>query len=188
MKKHYLAALAATAAVCATPASAATIVSTLPDYSSPQASAGFPINLGTVGTFTYAIPVGETIIAAFFEGTYGNAAVSSSTASYDASIDGNSFTVCALFSPNCYGGGDPLRPFSIALSSASFASLMDGSADLSLTQTTSAVVRLGSPTLRIETAAAVPEPATWLMMLGGLGAIGFGMRRRRTVRTTVSFA
>lgn len=29
---------------------------------------------------------------------------------------------------------------------------------------------------------AVPEPATWAMMMGGLGAIGFGLRRRhRTV-------
>lgn len=33
----------------------------------------------------------------------------------------------------------------------------------------------------------VPEPATWAMMLMGFGAIGAGLRRRRT-RTTVSFA
>ena len=33
--------------------------------------------------------------------------------------------------------------------------------------------------------AAVPEPATWAMMMGGFALIGFSMRRRRT---EVSFA
>jgi hypothetical protein len=36
------------------------------------------------------------------------------------------------------------------------------------------------------TPAAVPEPATWGMMLAGFGALGFAMRRRQQVR--VSFA
>ena len=37
-------------------------------------------------------------------------------------------------------------------------------------------------------AAAVPEPATWGMMILGMGAIGFAMRRRSGVRTAVRFA
>ena len=36
--------------------------------------------------------------------------------------------------------------------------------------------------------AAVPEPATWGMMILGFGAMGYAMRRRAKVRTTVSFA
>jgi hypothetical protein len=36
--------------------------------------------------------------------------------------------------------------------------------------------------------AAVPEPATWAMMLLGFGAIGFGMRRRRSDTVRVRFA
>jgi hypothetical protein len=36
-------------------------------------------------------------------------------------------------------------------------------------------------------AGAVPEPATWAMMIGGMGAVGGAMRRRR-VSTKVSFA
>lgn len=36
--------------------------------------------------------------------------------------------------------------------------------------------------------AAVPEPATWAMMLMGFGAIGFAMRRRRQDRVRVRFA
>jgi hypothetical protein len=36
---------------------------------------------------------------------------------------------------------------------------------------------------------AVPEPTTWAMMIGGLGAVGGAVRRRRSsVKTTVSFA
>lgn len=37
-------------------------------------------------------------------------------------------------------------------------------------------------------AGAVPEPATWGMMLLGFGALGFAMRRRAKVRTNLSFA
>jgi len=37
--------------------------------------------------------------------------------------------------------------------------------------------------------AAVPEPATWAMMLIGIGGVGFAMRRqRKNVKTTVAFA
>lgn len=37
-------------------------------------------------------------------------------------------------------------------------------------------------------AGAVPEPATWAMMILGMGAVGFAMRRRKNVNTTVRFA
>lgn len=35
---------------------------------------------------------------------------------------------------------------------------------------------------------AVPEPATWAMMMVGFGMIGFGLRRRAKVATSVRFA
>jgi hypothetical protein len=38
------------------------------------------------------------------------------------------------------------------------------------------------------TPVAVPEPATWAMMLAGFGAIGFTMRRRRKPQSQVRFA
>ncbi len=41
---------------------------------------------------------------------------------------------------------------------------------------------------RMTSAAAVPEPATWALMLIGFGAIGFGMRRRRADSVRVRFA
>ena len=37
-------------------------------------------------------------------------------------------------------------------------------------------------------APAVPEPATWAMMLAGFGMIGFAARRRQSVNTSVRFA
>jgi hypothetical protein len=36
--------------------------------------------------------------------------------------------------------------------------------------------------------AAVPEPATWAMMMLGFGMVGFGLRRRSNVKTSVSYA
>jgi hypothetical protein len=39
-----------------------------------------------------------------------------------------------------------------------------------------------------EVSAAVPEPANWAMMLIGFGMVGFAMRKRSNVRTTVSYA
>ncbi|QGN56545.1 PEPxxWA-CTERM sorting domain-containing protein [Novosphingobium sp. Gsoil 351] len=41
---------------------------------------------------------------------------------------------------------------------------------------------------RSSSLAAVPEPATWAMMLLGFGMIGFGMRRRMTANTQVRFS
>lgn len=35
---------------------------------------------------------------------------------------------------------------------------------------------------------ALPEPATWAMMIVGLGAVGFAMRRRKGLNTTASYA
>lgn len=46
----------------------------------------------------------------------------------------------------------------------------------------------GASTLTISRAsvvAAVPEPATWTMMLLGFGAIGFSVRRRRSMVSTI---
>lgn len=44
----------------------------------------------------------------------------------------------------------------------------------------------GQGTVSATKVGAIPEPATWAMMLAGFGAIGFAMRRRQNVR--VSFA
>ena len=186
MRFQLLMALSTTAAlvaVGAAPAQAQSVTASLPSYSGSYHPSGFPVNLGTVGTFTYALPTGSTVLSAFLEGTYGTsggAGYAFSTASFDASIDGtSSFTVCGLNASTCYYDGAALRPFSIALPTSSYSSLLDGSAALSLSQTSGNFVQLGSPTLRIQYAAgAVPESATWAMMLVGFGTAGYSLRRR----------
>lgn len=47
---------------------------------------------------------------------------------------------------------------------------------------------LGANFNLVEGQPAVPEPATWLMMVVGFGAVGFAMRRRPKVATTFNFA
>lgn len=46
--------------------------------------------------------------------------------------------------------------------------------------------RAGTLTIS-DTAAAVPETATWAMMLAGFGAVGFAVRRRSNIKTTVAY-
>lgn len=172
-------------ALFAAPVCAQTVFATLPDYNGAFRNSGFPYAVGTVGTFNFSAPLGATISSAYLEGTYGTSGANGyafSTASYDASIDGTSFTVCGLNAVNCYFDGAPLRTFSILLPSTSYASLLDGSAVLALTQTSGNFIRLGTPTLRVDFLPAVPEPATWAMMLIGFGAIGASMRSRRRLR------
>lgn len=47
---------------------------------------------------------------------------------------------------------------------------------------------IGELTYTADAAGAVPEPATWGMMILGFGVIGGAMRRRAKVTTTVSYA
>jgi hypothetical protein len=43
-------------------------------------------------------------------------------------------------------------------------------------------------TTEIPASGAVPEPATWAMMLIGFGLVGFAMRKRSSLRTTTTYA
>lgn len=63
-------------------------------------------------------------------------------------------------------------------------SVFDGNATSGIANTAGTITQFTGSTL----AAAVPEPATWAMMLAGFGMIGFAARRRPSVKTTVRFA
>ena len=82
----------------------------------------------------------------------------------------------------------PINYFSGALLSGNSTFNNVTIAGLGLT-TGSYIFRSSSDTVTINIGAAsgpVPEPATWAMMIGGFGAIGAAMRRRR--RVSVTFA
>ena len=74
---------------------------------------------------------------------------------------------------------DDLRPFRFKFSAGPFAGLLDGSADLFITQTAGSSVRLGAPTLTINyDVASVPEPGFLTLLAGGLVALIAGKMRR----------
>ena len=83
-----------------------------------------------------------------------------------------SWTYFCFSAPGAFSCGDPERAISIGKGDDFWVTEMSG------------VFTIG--TADVPTDAAVPEPATWGMMLAGFGMLGAGMRARR--RYTVSFA
>lgn len=82
----------------------------------------------------------------------------------DSAGDSFSQTLSSLNGSNIF---NIVAPAGTVLTGATFSSSGGGFADFKQ--------------LRVTLASAVPEPATWAMMLFGLGAIGFASRRRRMV-------
>jgi hypothetical protein len=162
------AALAAT-----TPANASVVISTLPEFNGNGTVANT-----FIGTFSYVIPAGETIVSATFESTFGNTQVNSS-ATGDVTVDGVIVGSCPGDGNPCWNG--PGAPITYNFLSSEFTLLADGSADLFYNQTDCCTIRLGASTLTITTAASdgVPEPSTWAMMLLGFGLVGGAVRYGR---------
>jgi len=165
-----------------------TLVVSLPDYDGPGATVGFPIDLGVVGTFNYALPAGSVIFDASVGGTFGTAIVNGSTAGFDVVIGGAQLTACVFGDPCWAGTLGPLAPFDLLLPGSTFATLLTGSVDLGVIQTSTFTVRYGTPTLTIRyTEGVIPEPATWAMMIAGFGLVGATMRRRKVLPASVRY-
>ena len=143
-------------------ARAAVITQTLPEFSGNGS--------GTVGSFVFTLPSGETIASARIEGTFGNSIVRNSSG-VDLSLDFMAVASCVQFA-SCYFGSTP-EPWVLDLLPADLALLADGTADFGFIQTSSGVVRLGQTTLTIETVVQIvsepPGLALFAIALAGLG-------------------
>jgi hypothetical protein len=100
-------------------------------------------------TFAYTIPAGSTITSAALSGTWGSTCYASSTAAVDIRIEGQLAAQCRYLSSGCYYDGAAYRPWSSSLPSSLFSQLADGSATLTVEQTSPTWVELGTFTLTL---------------------------------------
>ena len=173
LSKKYFTSIACAAIFTMTslPASAATITDTLPEFDF-DGEPPFPTEERTVGIFTYAVPLHESIVSASVSGTFGNSTVSSS-APFEMFVDGVFLGECLITSP-CYQKG--LVDFSF--DAPNLSDLMDGSLTLSIVQTDQYFIRLGETTLTIETTPTPIPAAAWLFGSGLLGLVGIARRKK----------
>jgi PEP-CTERM motif-containing protein len=87
---------------------------------------------------------------------------------------------------NLLGGGTDTVLFTLDGASGTYDTidLSAYSNILSFTLNTDDPYGLSYDNFTYDAAGAVPEPATWAMMIFGFGAIGFGMRRRKQTKLT----
>jgi hypothetical protein len=149
-------------------ANAAVITLTLPEFNGPvlPPETLFPQPAVPVGTFSFTIPAGETLVGALIDGGFGNSSAAGS-APVDLLLDGllvgqcAPLTLCTVLSELW---DHTFAPGELAL-------LADGSAVLTAVQQGQPVIHLGITTLTLNTVAgpsAVPEPAGLLLLGSGL--------------------
>ncbi|MFD1612790.1 PEPxxWA-CTERM sorting domain-containing protein [Sphingomonas tabacisoli] len=202
MKKRVLAAVAAVA--FAYPASAAVITLQSITNNGPN---NFTFNYqGTLGPDEGLRP-GDRLVIFDFAGYVANSISVGSNASVTASVENTSNNVIltpgqtddpnipnlvfTYTGPAFQTSGGPFA--SIDFSGLSARSTLGGTkldAFFTLTTKNNPAAEAGTAafqigTVRVPTAAAVPEPATWAMMLGGFGLLG-AASRRRTRMTSVA--
>jgi opacity protein-like surface antigen len=174
MKKRALA-LAALIVVAASPAYAAPLVF---DFSGPSGTAVFQLDSNPTPDFSQTFLGSDQFSFDNVAGVFGGVAGTASTISFgDGIFSSLSITAANLgftqFSAPTLFTGSPNDP-----------TFLTGSYTL-------VNPFFGNGALSISPAAvtgAVPEPATWAMMLIGLGGIGFAIRRRSKAGASVSYA
>ena len=132
-------------------------------------------NTYTVGSFDFTIAAGETIVGATVTGTFGNS-IDTTTALQNVMLGGIQVASCASQTAFCWLTGP--EPWTYTFAPGELAIFSSGSVILTDQQTGCCVIRLGQTNLLLTTAP-VPEPATYAMMMAGLGLLGFTAWRRK---------
>jgi len=125
------------------------------------------VTLSSIGRNYYSLPSGSNRGEASYWADTGNIlGAPSSTANIN--LDGGTFNENIFSNIDSNGNLNTKSSASVWLVSARFNSNDDGFKIKSLIANT------------VNVPAAVPEPASWAMMIVGFGAVGYGMRRRKT--------
>ena len=180
MNRLRLLAAATVLAMSPTAVLAVPIFSTLPDYTGPADFDGtsLPSSETTIGTFSFTVPDGDEVVSASVSGTWGNGDFPS-TAGTDVFLDGIMVAQCIEFA-DCWKNATGILPWSFTLAGDQLDLLDDGMAELTVIQTSTIGVVLGSLTMELETAAVhTPEPTTLALLGLGLAVWGFARRRQR---------
>ncbi len=174
MKKIAIAIAAATVAA----ASPAYAVPLLFDFSGPSGTATFQLDSNPTPDFSQSFIGSDQFGFNNVDGTFGGVAGAASTVSFGNGIF-SSLSIAAAnlgftqFNAPTLFTGDPSNP-SFLTGSFTLVNPFFGNGTLTISP-----VAIGG---------AVPEPATWAMLLLGIGGIGFSMRRRSKVSRTLTYA
>ncbi len=149
-------------------------------YDGPFPSAAFAI-----GAFDFVIPTGFAASGATISGNFGSDILGSSTSEVDLFL--NQVEVARCDSACAAASESADVAWSHVFSAAELGALASGSAVLTAVQQGPSQVVLDPTSIAIDVTAAVPEPGTALMMIGGvLPLLAMGLRRRRSSASTAS--
>lgn len=163
--------LAATALLSAASANAAVLIFNADAYNGSNT-----LGQQLVQSWNVILPPGQVIVSANFSSTFGNDTVPS-TAVGAVTVGGVTVATCIVDAAcNDSPTGFP-TPISYNFLASEFGSLL-GNIDLVYDRTGCCLPRLGASQLTITTAAPVPEPANWALLIAGFGLVGAAMRRR----------
>lgn len=157
------------------------------DVRNPAPSHAYPgFTIGETGGFDSVVTTGANSFfsAATTEGSgsvwYDDNGDSLSTFTFDAAITAFGIDVAAaaggLMTVSGFSGGS--FGFDLAAEQPAFFGVIDTTAFSSVTFDMEAGPEVGFDALAFGTAGVVPEPATWALMIGGMGLIGSALRRR----------
>lgn len=209
MKKLLFATLAATASFAMAPAANAVVIGSATQLNAPFATlTNAGLNGGALATLTGgSVLTSDQNFADIPEGIFGGTFLAAGpTPGQPATLTFNQFVNAFGFligSPDSYNqliitstaGSFTFTPGSLGLSTSGDQNLsqyvsfgVTGANERILSASFTNVPAINAFETANFSAAAVPEPAAWAMMILGMGLVGAAMRRRANVRTTVSFA